>query len=55
MAVPKRRKCKSKACIRLNFFKYKINVINKRIKFIHGYRITKNIATFLKNQKYCLI
>jgi hypothetical protein len=55
MAVPKRRKCKSKACIRLNFLIYKKIIMLKKMKFINGYKIVKNITTFFKVQKYYLI
>ena len=55
MAVPKRRKSKNKACIRLNFLKYKKDVMFKKIKLLTLNKTKKNIINFFKKQKYYII
>ena len=54
MAVPKRKKCKSKDCIRLNFLKYKKNIMINYAKILYISKI-KNVNTIFKKQKFYLI
>ncbi len=55
MAVPKRKKCKSKACIRLNYIKYKkINLLKSK-KIMSNVYLLKNSLNYFKKQKYYLI
>ncbi len=54
MAVPKWKKCKSKACIRLNYLKYKKTILSKYINTTINFTV-KNNLNFFKKQKCYLI
>ena len=58
MAVPKRKKCKSKACVRLNFLKYKKTSLLKIKKLLNINTcpiMIKNHLIYIKKQKQYLI